>query len=48
MRFHQKHGFNFHDTFSLVVILTTIRIILTLELNYKWEVQQIYINNNIL
>ncbi|RZB61234.1 mRNA-decapping enzyme subunit 2 isoform B [Glycine soja] len=32
--FHQVHGFDFHETFSLVIKPVTIRIVLTLALSY--------------
>lgn len=46
--FHQQYGFDFTETFSPVVKPVTIRIILTLALTYKWNIQQIDINNAFL
>lgn len=43
--FHQHHGFNFHETFSLVVKPITIRIILTLAISCKWKRQYVNVNN---
>jgi histone deacetylase 1/2 len=43
--FLQTAGFDFTKTFSPVVKPTTIRILLTLAVTYKWQVQQIDINN---
>lgn len=44
--FHQ--GFDFHETFSLIVKPITIKVILTLIVTHKWDMQQIDINNAFL
>lgn len=36
--FHQQHEFYFHETFSPVAKPTTIIIILTLDITYKWKI----------
>jgi histone deacetylase 1/2 len=46
--FNQEAGFDFQETFSPVVKPVTIRIILTLALSLKWDIQQIDINNAFL
>jgi histone deacetylase 1/2 len=46
--FLQTAGFDFTETFSPVIKPVTIRIILTLAVTYKWQVQQIDINNAFL
>lgn len=46
--FHQQHGFDFNETFSPVVKPVTIRLILTLALTYRWNLQQIDVNNAFL
>ncbi|CAJ2673651.1 unnamed protein product [Trifolium pratense] len=46
--FSQEPGFDFKETFSPVVKPVTIRIILTLALSFKWDIQQIDINNAFL
>jgi histone deacetylase 1/2 len=46
--FLQTPGFDFTETFSLVIKPVTIRIILTLVVTYHWSVQQIDINNAFL
>lgn len=46
--FHQQEGFDFNETFSPVVKPVTIRVILTLALTYKWDIQQIDVNNAFL
>ena len=35
--FHQRPGVDYHDTFSLVVKLTTIRLVLSLTVNKGWS-----------
>jgi len=44
-RFHQVHGFDFHETFSPVIKPVTIRIILTIALFYGWKLFQLDVNN---
>jgi histone deacetylase 1/2 len=46
--FLQTAGFDFTETFSPVIKPVTIRIILTLAVTYKWQVQQIDVNNAFL
>jgi len=46
--FHQLEDLDYSETFSLVVKLTTIRIICTLTLSYNWHINQIDINNAFL
>jgi histone deacetylase 1/2 len=46
--FSQEQGFDYTETFSPVVKPVTIRIILTLALSFKWDIQQIDINNAFL
>lgn len=46
--FHQQHGFDFNEAFSPVVKPVTIHIILTLALTFRWNVQQIVVNNAFL
>ena len=43
--FQQYEGYDFTDTFSLVIKPTTIRIVLTIALNSRWPIHQIDINN---
>lgn len=43
--FSQKVGFDFQETFNPVVKSSTIRIVLSLALYYKWSLHQININN---
>lgn len=46
--FHQQPRTDFSETFSPVIMATTIRIILILALTYKWDIQQIDVNNAFL
>lgn len=39
--FHQVAGFDFNETFSQVVVPTTIRIILTIAPSKGWQVRQL-------
>ena len=40
-RFHQTLGFDYFETFSLVVKPTTICIVLTLALSMGWSIRQL-------
>ena len=42
---YQQLGIDFHETFSLVINPITIRIVLSLALNRKWEIHQLDVNN---
>ncbi|WJX57421.1 hypothetical protein P8452_42986 [Trifolium repens] len=46
--FSQTAGFDFTETFSPVIKPATVRIILTLAVTFKWQVQQIDIKNAFL
>jgi histone deacetylase 1/2 len=46
--FLQTAGCDFTETFSPVIKPVTIRIILTLAVSFKWQVQQIDVNNAFL
>lgn len=46
--FHQEQGFDYIETFSIMVKPTTIRVILTIDITYKSHIQQIYVNNSFL
>lgn len=46
--FHQVQGFDFNETFSLVVKPTTIRLILVLALSHHWSLHQLDVNNAFL
>lgn len=46
--FHQKFGCDYFETFSPVINLVTVHIILTLALTNHWSIQQIDVNNAFL
>lgn len=46
--YHQIEGFDFGETFNLVVKKLTIRVILTLIVTYKWSLHQMYVKNAFL
>lgn len=41
----QLHGLYFHENFSPVIKLVTIRLFLTITLANKWSINQMDINN---
>ena len=45
---NQTHGPDYFETFSLVFKATTIRIILTFALSFKWEMRQLDVHNAFL
>lgn len=46
--FHQKEGFDFIETFSLVVKPLTIRLVVTIALSKGWHMRQIDVDNAFL
>ncbi|KAH9726634.1 hypothetical protein KPL70_008338 [Citrus sinensis] len=46
--FTQRLGLDYHDTFSLVVKTSTVRVIFCLALQFGWPVRQLDINNAFL
>ena len=46
--YNQTHGLDYFETFSLVVKVATIRIILTVALSFKWEIRQLDVHNAFL
>ena len=46
--FHQRPDVDYHDTFSLIVKPTTIRIILSLVVSCGWSLHQLDVNNAFL
>ncbi|MCI13308.1 retrovirus-related pol polyprotein from transposon TNT 1-94, partial [Trifolium medium] len=46
--FHQIQGFDFNETFSPVIKPITIRLILSLDISYKWPLKQLDVNNAFL
>lgn len=43
--FHQTLGFDFSETFSLVIKPTTVRVILTLAVSQGWQIAQLDVND---
>lgn len=46
--FHQTPGLDFHNIFSPVIKLATVRIVLTLVVTLNWPILQLDINNDFL
>ena len=43
--FHQRHGIDYHDTFSSIVKPTTVRLVLSLATGQWWCLPQLDVNN---
>jgi hypothetical protein len=46
--FDQKSGVDFHETFSPIIKQSTIRVVLTLAVNFDWYILQLDISNAFL
>lgn len=46
--FHQEKGVDFFETYSPVVRLTTIRVVLILAISYDWPIHQLDVQNTFL
>ena len=47
-QFYQCPGVDFHNTFSPIVKPTTVRIVLSLAVTYRWTLRQLDVNNAFL
>ena len=45
---HQWSGVDYHDTFSLVVKPTTVRLVLSIDVSRGWSLRQLDISNAFL
>jgi len=43
--FDQKSGIDYFDTFSLVVKSTTVRLILSIAVQFHWPIRQLDVSN---
>ena len=46
--FHQQAGIDYIKTFSPVVKLTTVRLVLSIAVSFHWSLRQLYISNAFL
>jgi hypothetical protein len=44
-RFNKKCGIDYHETFSLVIKLATIQLLLILVVQFNWELRQLDVSN---
>ena len=46
--YNQTYGVDYEDTFALVAKMNTVRILLSLAVNFDWELQQYDVKNAFL
>jgi uncharacterized membrane protein YesL len=47
-RYDQISGIDFHETFSLVIKLTTIILVLTITVHFHWPIRQLDVSSAFL
>ena len=48
LRFHQQPGIDYQETFSHVVKLAIVRLVLAIALSFNWSIRQLNISNAFL
>lgn len=46
--FHQQLGLDYSDTFNPVVKDTTLRLVLSIAIQFRWHIRQLHVHNAFL